>query len=425
MTQIGATNRAARGLPSSQPASRARGLRDAGWLTSVAVLVWALVVGLTGFAPFGTMTAVAVRLADSPTLTVIHTNDQHGRMGAAPFVAELLANTEGPVILVDGGDATQGAIATNLTFGESMVDLMNAVGYQASAIGNHEFDHGLEQFAALRERADFPFLAANIFDDDGELLAQPNVLLDIDGITVGLFGITTPETATAASPLIVGDLTFADPVEIAAQQVVELRERGADIVVALVHLGVDESTPAGERSTALGDLPGLVDSSGAPVRGVDLVIDGHSHTELPEGRVAGDTLVAQTGAYGNNIGIATVDPETGAATARLIEVPTWDGDAEAWLNADGSVSDLVPSERIVALVADIDASVEELASVVVGYTPVLLEGEREQVRVRETNLANLVTDSMLGATRSDITDPSTGADIAITTGGGVYGAALS
>jgi 5'-nucleotidase len=310
-------------------------------------------------------------------LTIIHTNDLHGRMDAAPYITQLAKGITGNILILDAGDTLHGQTAANLTRGAAMVEVMNAAGYNAMVPGNHDFNFSTERLVELSALMDFSLLAANVKAEDGQTLFQPYEVFRLDGVTVGVFGLVTPETVAKSDPRNMAGLTFADTVQTAEAMVAALTAKGCDIIVALAHLG-DE-----------GDFTSLL-IAGIP--GIDVIIDGHSHSFLENGLFVGDTLITQTGEHGRHIGVVEIT-RTGA-TARLMEVG----------------GDLPADEDILDLIAELEAANEALTRAVVGYTPVLLQGERAQVRAGETNLANLLTDSMRWAT---------GADIAFLTGGNI------
>jgi 5'-nucleotidase len=304
-------------------------------------------------------------------LTVIHTNDAHGRMDAVPYITQL--GITGNVLILDAGDTFHGQTAANLSRGEAMVEVMNAVGYSAMVPGNHDFNFGTERLLELSALMDFPLLAANVKTADEQNLFQPYEVFRLDGVTVGVFGLVTPETVIKSDPRNIAELTFADPVETAEAMVAALKAEGCDIIIALMHMGLDESSAASNRSDTIALIPGI-----------DIIIDGHSHSFLENGLLAGDTLIVQTGEHGKHIGVVEIT-RTGK-TARLIETG----------------GELPADEDILILIAELEAANEALTGAVVGYTPVFLDGRRENVRTGETNLANLLTDSMLWATAADV-----------------------
>jgi len=319
----------------------------------------------------------------SGSLTILHMNDTHGRTQAESYISQMAKDIRadgGNVLILDAGDRIHGQVAANLTEGETMVQVMNAVGYNAMVSGNHEYNFGLGRLRELSAMMDFPLLAANV-RYNGDYIFERYAIFDMDSLTVGVFGLATPETPTSSDPRNMGGLIFEDPVEIASELVEHLK-KNCDIIIALTHLGDDSSTTESNRSDAL-----------AAVDGIDVVIDGHSHTLLENGKVIGNTLIAQTGNHAWNIGIVEITIDNGVKTksARLIEVPGADDETD--LTADAAIN---------AIIAEGEARVESVTGVVVGTTPVDLNGEREFVRTGETNLANLVTDSMIYATGADI-----------------------
>jgi len=320
-------------------------------------------------------------------LTILHTNDTHGRTYAEPYISQIagdLRDNGENVLIFDAGDRLHGQTATNLTQGETMVDIMNTVGYSAMVTGNHEYTFGVERLLELSEMMEFPLLAANV-SYHGNNIFQRYTVFEMNGnITVGVFGLVSPETTLSSDPRNMTGLIFENPKHVAAEMVDVLNSKKCDIIIALVHLGNDEATAGENRSDVI-----------ASVDGIDLIIDGHSHSTLENGRTVDGTLIVQAGEYAQNIGIVEISIEKGemTKTARLIPVPGDDEDDATELKADAAV---------IAKIAEGEARFEMITSALVGYTPFYLNGERETVRTGETNLANLITDSMLHATGADI-----------------------
>lgn len=330
-------------------------------------------------------------------ITIIHTNDTHSRVemddkgGLIGFerIASLVkqAKAENPNTLVlDAGDTLHGQTFATISKGESIIELMNIIGYDAMAPGNHDFNYGQDRLLELKELMTFPLLAANIIKDDGTEFLKPYEIKEIDGVKIAIFGLATPETAYKTSPNNVIGLTFQDPAE-AAQKIVNQLKDKVDVIVALSHLGLDES------STYRSDIVA------EKVSGIDIIIDGHSHTTLQEGKEVNETLIVQAGEYGKNLGYVDLYIEDGKITKKT-----------AKLSAQSDIVDIVADQGILDLFAKVKEENSKITSVVVGKTPVKLEGERENVRTQQTNLGSVVADAMLH---------QTGADIAITNGGGL------
>ena len=323
-------------------------------------------------------------------INILHTNDIHARvtegaydgMGYAKLatLVERFREKDPNTLLIDCGDAFHGRTFATLEEGESIVELMNLIGYDYMAPGNHDFNYGTDKLLELAAMAEFPILSANV-EMDGKQLFQTYDIIEIEGVKIGLFGLTTEETAYKTHPDNVEGVTFSDSVA-AAQGMVDELSGQADIIVCIGHIGLDEST----ETTSL-DICNAVD-------GIDLFIDGHSHTPIAEGLVSENgTVIVQAGEYLQNLGHVTLyyTEDELEIEAELIERVTANGDIED-------------------LIEQIESSQAEILDEVVGTTNVVLDGERADVRTGETNLGNLIVDAMIY---------ETGADIAITNGGGI------
>ena len=189
-------------------------------------------------------------------VVILHTNDTHGRVaynkeaGIIGFdgLAALKAKYESlgaEVFVMDAGDATQGAPVVNLYKGQNVIEFMNAVGYDAAAVGNHEFDYTFNNLLKMQDAADYPLLAANLtYKSDGGLVLEDNtVLTTANGLRIGVFGIDTSETMTKASPQNTALVSFGtsaeDLYDTAQAQVNTLENEDCDIIVCLGHLGTD------------------------------------------------------------------------------------------------------------------------------------------------------------------------------------------
>ncbi|MCE5343665.1 MAG: bifunctional metallophosphatase/5'-nucleotidase [Eubacteriales bacterium] len=331
----------------------------------------------------------------SGKLVIVHTNDIHGyavtdsgepSVGYAQIkqyradAAALGADT----LLLDAGDASQGQPIVNLEKGLNAIKFMNATGYDAMCPGNHEFDWGVEQFQLNLETATFPILCANMLRaSDKTLYFAPYKIFETANYKIGVIGLDTPETLTKANPALMQNVTFLMGEELyacAQQYVDELKAAGCDLVVVLGHLGVDDES-MGNRS-----LDVIANTTG-----IDLFIDGHSHTELNEmveqkhaegAENVPTTLLVSTGSYGHNIGEVVFDGESLSASlykAQSTQVSAAYGDADV-------------SEMIGAINDEIDQQL----SATFAKTDVLLNGERSPgVRTEETNLGDFSTDAML------------------------------
>ena len=339
--------------------------------------------------------------ADFSHLVVIHTNDTHGYdqqadgvygMAAVAALKQEYEAKGKDVLLVDAGDAIQDHNLVNLSRGATAIAFMNAAGYDAMTLGNHEFDYGQDVTLKRAAEADFPFLSCNILvDATGKTFVRPYTIVEKGGVTVGIVGITTPETAGATNPKHVYGLTFLDGQDLydAVQSSVDyLRGAGCDLVVALGHLG-SEPISEGHRS----------DDILRRVRGIDLFIDGHDH-RVKNYRVDG-VLLAATGSHLANIGVVSYA----------------DGQWQEQNLPYGAFAK--EDEAVKALVDKAAADVQAELSRPIGASEVTLDGSRPKVRMEETNLGDFIADAVLWQARMATAAEGTSIDGAVVNGGGL------
>lgn len=262
------------------------------------LLAMAMVLSLT-VTSFAADTAADAKAEMAGKTVILHTNDVHGAVEGYAYIAQLKADYEAKgaeVILVDAGDFSQGTTYVSSTKGADAVTMMNAAGYDVVTLGNHEFDYGYAQLKEKMSKAKFKVVCADVFNEDGTPIFDASYTYTTkSGVKVGFFGMETPETQTKANPALIKGLTFADKdafTKAAADQVAALKD--ADVVICLAHLGVDaESAPY--RSTDLY----------AAVKGIDFIVDGHSHTVMTKGEKG--EPIQSTGTAFKNIGVIVID----------------------------------------------------------------------------------------------------------------------
>ncbi|AFH65854.2 5'-nucleotidase C-terminal domain-containing protein [Paenibacillus caseinilyticus] len=339
----------------------------------------------------------AVTAGAKKSITLLHTNDIHSRVEASDAGIGYAAlatlarqyKAENPnTLLLDAGDTFHGQTIANLVRGESIVKLMNTIGYDAMTAGNHDFNYGYPRLVELAGQAKFPVLSSNTKKEDGSRILESYIIKEVDGIKLGIFGLSTPETAFKTHPNNVKGLTFHDPALEAKAIVGELKGK-VDAIIALAHLGVDESSTDTSIKVA------------QAVPEIDVIIDGHSHTEMKEGTQVGPVLIAQTGEYLKNIGRVDLTFENGKLTGKKAGLLT-----KASVKEGGTAED----PAIVELVKGIKQEQEAVLSQEVGSTQIKLVGDREVVRKGESNLGNLIADAMIA---------ESGADVSLTNGGGI------
>lgn len=374
------------------------------------LLAMAMVLSLTvtGFAIEDTATTrepeVMTEEATMAGKTVIlHTNDVHGAIAGYAYIAQLKADYEAKgaeVILVDAGDYSQGEVYVSDTKGLDAVEMMNVTGYDVVTLGNHEFDYGYAQLKENMTKADFKILCANVYGEDGTPIFDASYTYTTKtGVKVGFFGMETPETQTKANPALIKGLTFATDdafTKAAADQVAALKD--ADVVICLAHLGIDaESAPY--RSTDLY----------AAVKGIDFIIDGHSHTVMTKGEKG--EPIQSTGTAFANIGVIVIDNATKKIESNsLFEIK----------------EDTAKDETVSAAAKTIVDRVNAEYGVVFAKSEVTLNGAKAPNgnRDSETNNGDLITDAMLWKVMQNKEGLTVDADhvVAITNGGGIRAA---
>ncbi|WP_370223749.1 5'-nucleotidase C-terminal domain-containing protein [Cytobacillus sp.] len=352
-------------------------------------------------------------------LSIMHTNDTHANLDSVAKLATAINEFRAQKpdsLLLSAGDVFSGTLYFNEFEGQADLEFMNYLNYDAMTFGNHEFDLGASEdghkaLAEFIKKAEFPFVSANtdfskdpLFDGlfHGSTIAEnPEngnifnaVIKEVDGEKIGIFGLTTEETAEISSP---GSIEFSNYIESAENTVEMLEAQGINKIVALTHLGYDDSTEF-DNDLLLAEN----------VEGIDIIVGGHTHTKLSgpviitEGKTE-PTVIVQANEYGKFLGTLSIDfNENGKVTAyegELVDVAEKDEDTEA-----------------AALLAPYKEKIVSLQKQSIGVsTEVSLDGERANVRTKETNLGNLITDGMLAKAKA--INPET--VIAVTNGGGI------
>ncbi len=256
---------------------------------------------------------------ESATVTIFTTNDMHGNLlgdGKSTVgivqAAAIKASTPNS-LLVDAGDAMQGASFASVSRGADVVRMMNEAGYDLMAAGNHEFDYGADVLLENAELADFPVLAANV-EKDGKPLLESSAVVTVAGYKIGFIGLTTVSTATSTNPALLAGVTFEDEVETAKREIAALKN-GTDALVLVCHMGDNEKAVSCTSEQLLSGL------SQAEQAEVTAVIDGHSHTV--EDKTVQGVPILQTGVNFTNLGKLTLtftDSEQGANVSAEGEV---------------------------------------------------------------------------------------------------------
>ncbi|MCA8865543.1 MULTISPECIES: bifunctional metallophosphatase/5'-nucleotidase [unclassified Halomonas] len=350
-------------------------------------------------------------LADNYTLTLFHTNDLHGRTDQYPYLVTTLKEAQerfGEGLLLDAGDIFSGTLYFTEFQGQDALEFMNMMGYDAFVPGNHEFDlgdleEGHQALAAFFAGAEFPVVGANLDFSEGpefadmlgeSISADPQagalydgIIVEHNGEPIGIFGLSTQDSETISSP---GHITISDYREAAEAMVAAFEEQGVNKIIALTHLGYD-SDPSVGNDLLLAEH----------VEGIDIIIGGHSHTQVSPPRLLSEartgeelpspTVIGQAGEYGQHLGVMQVTfDENGVVVDASGEL----------LAADDREADSDAAQRLEPYTAEI----ETLRDTLIGAkaisdlpNPRHGSGDERSVRANETALGNLIADAQLHA----------------------------
>jgi len=342
-----------------------------------------------GTTPVPTSTSAAT---DEPAalqhLVILYTNDEHGWLeateehGGAAGMLGLWREQEGysedgPFLILSGGDTWTGPAISSWFDGEPMVETMNAMGYHAAAIGNHEFDFGLDTLRQRAAEAEFPFLAANIREKEGSAIpdfALPYVVQEVAGVRVGLIGLASLATPQTTMPDNIADFDFID-YELALREIVpQAKADGAELLVVIGHICSYEMR---ELAPAAAEL------------GVSVMGGGHCHQAFSS--VVNNVALIQSGSFLENY--VRVDIDFDPATGTVVDI-----EAMVRSNSGGT-----PDADVAAIVSAWGVQADEALSEVIGYV-------EEPIGRSSDAMHNLVTDAWLMAYPN--------ADVALTNRGG-------
>lgn len=342
-------------------------------------------------------------------LTVLHTNDNHGRfwhdsknqygMAARMTLIEQIraevAKEGGHVLLLSGGDINTGVPESDLQDAIPDFKGMNMLGYDAMAVGNHEFDNSREVLMMQEELAEFPFLSANIIDKTtGKPLFDPYTIFDLDGLRIAVLGLTTDDTPRATMPENLEGLNFKKPVDVAQKLMPELEEK-ADIIIATTHMGHYANGHHGVNA------PGDV-TLAREVDGIDLIVGGHSQDPLFQPDRQNNTWIVQAHEWGKYVGRADFEYKNGDLKLLDYELIP--------INHKKSEVTIPHHKEMTDLLRPYQEKGQKLVAAKIGTLDQRLMGERNEVRFQPTNLGMLLTKAFMD---------KTGADFAVTNGGGI------
>ena len=353
-------------------------------------------------------------------VTVLYTNDIHTYITKDLTYSKVAAYKDSleNVLLVDAGDHIQGTAYGSMDKGATIAQLMNAAGYDLATLGNHEFDYGMDGCMAAIEAADFPYVSCNFYHEAngvaGENVLDSYKVFEVGGVKIAFIGITTPESFTKSTPSYFQDEngnyiygiaggTDGEALYTAVQNAIDAASAEADYVIALGHLGVDESSQPWTSREVIANTTGL-----------DAFIDGHSHTTIPMEEVTdegGNTVIlTQTGSYLDAVGQMTIAAD-GTITTQLLTAE--------------NLAEVTPDAEVKAIEDAWVAELDEQLGQVIGYSQVTLdnydaEGNR-LVRKQETNTGDFAADALYYL----FDEMDLDVDVAVMNGGGVRNEAVT
>lgn len=326
---------------------------------------------------------------DQKEIRILYLNDFHGfaepykpfgsdeMLGGIAYLASKvnILRSEKPSLLLAAGDMIQGSNWANISRGESVIELMNAMKFDAMVLGNHEFDFGQDILKKRISEASFPVLGANA---EGLNCLKPYVIREISGVRIGVIGVVTEDTPISTHPRNVAGLKFIKADETVKKYGEEL-QKDTDILIVLSHIG-----HAGDRALA------------EKAKGIDVIIGGHSHTRVLSPVMVGNTIILQAWEHAKALGVLDITVEDGKIK-----------------RFDGRLEEIKPGQdeediNITAIVEKYRKNADAVLNETIGEAGVDLDGEN--VRTKETNLGDYIADIMKNAA---------GADVAIINGGGI------
>ena len=368
----------------------------------------------------GEETAAAGETEAAGGVTVLYTNDIHTYITKDLTYSKVAAYKDSleNILLVDAGDHIQGTAYGSMDKGATIAQLMNAAGYDLATLGNHEFDYGMDGCMAAIEAADFPYVSCNFYHEAngvaGENVLDSYKVFEVGGVKIAFIGITTPESFTKSTPSYFQDEngnyiygiaggTDGEALYTAVQNAIDAASAEADYVIALGHLGVDESSQPWTSREVIANTTGL-----------DAFIDGHSHTTIPMEEVTdegGNTVIlTQTGSYLDAVGQMTIAAD-GTITTQLLTAE--------------NLAEVTPDAEVKAIEDAWVAELDEQLGQVIGYSQVTLdnydaEGNR-LVRKQETNTGDFAADALYYL----FDEMDLDVDVAVMNGGGVRNEAVT
>ena len=329
-------------------------------------------------------------------IQILTVNDFHGALmedgknpGAAKlaaFIFQQKALYPDTTLILSAGDMFQGTMDSNLLYGAPDISVMNYLGFDAMALGNHEFDWGIDKINVRQLQANFPFMAANIID---KKTGKPvtfciqTTIIKRGNVNIGLIGYATQETPATTNPNNVAQYSFTDPAATANKYARELRKQGADIIIVLSHMGSSQD----DKGVVSGEAADFAEA----IRGVDLIVSGHTH--LIVNGVVNDIPIIQASFNGRAVGDIVFDYS--AATHKVINLSTKVYDRDA-------IVSMTPNVNVASMLGKELGDTATVKNRVIGTAVSALDNKLTYGVATQTLMGEFVTDIMRSASGTDI-----------------------
>ena len=365
-------------------------------------------------------------------LRILHTNDHHGhywknkygeyglaaRMTLIKQLREQASNENRYVIVLSGGDINSGTLESELLKAKPDLLGMDLIGYDAMAIGNHEFDNPLNQLLTQQKWVSFPFLSANVFykqteptknskksDLTPKRLFKPYIIKELGGLKVAILGLTTEDTPKTTKRENIQNLDFKNPIENAQKIVPQLRKK-SNVVIALAHMGHYDNGNNGQKA------PGEV-ALARSVNGIDVIIGGHTlDSKLSQPDIQNNTIIAHNPEWGRHVGKMDLLYDHGQLKLQNYELIPVNLKKKVYINGEKQrvlIGDPIEEDPdMLNLLAPFKKIADQKTLEVIGQTEVYLNGEKASIRKRSTNLGKFFTEAIKTMANADLAITNSG-----------------
>lgn len=322
--------------------------------------------------------------ASEMTLTVFHTGDTHGRgmsdegigYGKMSGYVKTFRKSADHVLFLDVGDAVSGVPVSDLSMGETNINAMNSMGYDAFTPGNADFVFGGQNLLELHKKANFPFISANVWYQ-GKLAFEPFIIKKVGDMTVGIIGVSPLNAMVATTENKLAGFHVSDPI-IAVKDAFEQLKNKVDLIILMAHLGKT-------------DVDMNINKLAAAVPDIDVIIDGHDHIAMNGGAQLDNSVMVNAGQYGDYLGQLTLN-------LKDKKISTW---SERLLDKS-ALMNVIVDKQTQAYINEEQAKSERILGRVVMALPYTLDGRREHVRSGQTNLGSVLADAEREYAQADI-----------------------